>query len=76
MIKSASDVTSYYLWINVTDGAFVQVDPAPGGVGIQIDVILANSDAALALAGATALDLLGDFDALSAGCHHHSQRYR
>ena len=63
---SATDATSYYLWFNVTDGANVQADPTPGGTGIQVDVILADTDAALALKAATPIDLLGDFDAVSA----------
>ena len=63
---SAADATSYYAWINVTDGANVQADPAPGGTGIQIDVIGADTDSALALKFITPIDVLGDFDALSA----------
>jgi hypothetical protein len=33
-----------YFWINVTDGANTQVDPAIGGTAVQVDVLSADSD--------------------------------
>lgn len=66
LIKSASDAISYYVWINVTDGANVQTDPTPGGTGVQLDVIAADNDAGLAFKFAAVLDALGAFDGVSA----------
>lgn len=57
----ASPSTSYYVWYNVTDGANTQTDPAPGGTGIQVDVVAADTATQVAVKTAAVIDALGDF---------------
>lgn len=62
---SANDVTDYYVWYDVTDGANAQSDPSTAGTGIKVDVLLADTATDVATKTAAAIDLLGDFDAIS-----------
>lgn len=43
-LYSADDATQYYLWFDVTDGANTQTDPAPGGTGLKVDVLAADTE--------------------------------
>ncbi len=61
-INSALDATAYYIWYNVTDGANVQADPTPGGTGIQVDVLLADSVNSVALKTSSAINLAAAAD--------------
>lgn len=54
-IKNANNVTSYYVWYRVTDGN-VQSDPAPGGTGIQVNILLADSATSVAQKTAVAVN--------------------
>ena len=50
--------STFYVWYNVSGGSGVTVDPAPGGVGIQVDIAALNNSAAVA--GQTASVINGD----------------
>lgn len=64
LIKSAADVTSYYVWMNVNAAG---VDPAPGGTGIEVVLATNASASAVATAVAAALDANADFVASALG---------
>lgn len=60
---SANDITQYYVWYRVTDGN-VQSDPTPGGVGVQVDILAADSDIVVAQKTSSALNILADFESV------------
>lgn len=66
LINSANDVTNYYVWYNVTDATTPNSDPAPGGTGIEIQVLAADLAANVAQKTAAAIALLADFSATDA----------
>jgi hypothetical protein len=47
-LSAGGDTTTYYAWFNVTDGANTQNDPAPGGTGLQVDVLIGDNEDAIA----------------------------
>jgi hypothetical protein len=58
---SANDAAQYYVWYNVTDG-IPPVDPAPLGMtGVEVQVLLADTPAQVAVKTAAALDALAAF---------------
>jgi hypothetical protein len=57
---SASDETTYYVWYDVDDGS---VDPAPGGTGIEVDIIAGETAEEVALKTSVVLDAHDDFKA-------------
>lgn len=61
--NSALDATTYLVWFNVTDGANAQTDPSTTETAIQVDVLDADNDAALATKAEAAMALAapGDF---------------
>jgi hypothetical protein len=63
-LNSALDATSYYVWYRVTDG-IPPADPAPGGTGIMVDVLLADTATDVATKTAATIDLIADFNAVS-----------
>ena len=60
-LKSANDATSYYVWLNVTNGANTQTDPVAVGTGVQVDILLGETDAQIAVKVAAEIDALLDF---------------
>ena len=64
LLLDAVGGTLYYLWYNVTDGTFTQVDPAVvGRTGIQVDIVKADDNEAIAVKSQVIVDLIGDFGA-------------
>jgi len=63
-LYSAGDATQYYVWYNVDGG---NSDPAPGGVGLEIDILSTNSDQDVMNATRIIIDPLGDFDSAASG---------
>jgi len=59
---SAGNAAQYYLWFNLTDGA--SVDPAPGGTGIQVDILSTDIPESISAAVAAAVDAEADFCAV------------
>ena len=66
---SGGNGAQYYYWINLTDGA--SVDPAPGGTGIQIDVLSTDTPQTVAAAIAAAVNAEADFCALQLDSKKH-----
>ena len=61
-LNSAEDATLYYIWYNVTDGANTQTDPGIGGrTGIQVDILLLETSAQIAVKAAAAISALPAF---------------
>ena len=63
LLNSANDATSYYVWYNVVDATTQNSDPAPGGTGIEVQVLAADLASDVAQKTATFIALNADFSA-------------
>jgi hypothetical protein len=53
--------TGFYFWFNVTDGTNTQTDPSLVGTGTQVDILVADTPAQIAVKFAAAVDSLPEF---------------
>lgn len=63
-----SPTTTYYVWFDVDDGC---TDPSPGGTGIEVDILSADSASAVATNTATDIGLNVNFAATTTGSIVH-----
>lgn len=68
VVSGAGLVTDYYAWLNITDSANTQTDPAVAGrTGVEVQALDADDADALASKFAAALDALSDLSAAASG---------